>query len=263
MDECGNYYIEDVGPRLGRGGFGEVFKCYVYNRTKTHKKQYARKYFSPSPENDVTPVREIANLRERFLVEIKTQYSLNNLDYNCIAPIVLFDTLGDKPYFIMEIAECNLRDCIDNGMNEHQKVSAIVQTLKGVQLIHENKYIHRDLKPENVLRYPNEDYKISDFGLVKDLDTIRAEIKTRFKPNALGTDGYRAPEIGDSGLFSVQSDIYALGKIISDTYAGKTPVKVKTIIATCTQFFASDRYNSVEELLDAYMKAVKPVTEIS
>lgn len=227
MDECGNYYIEDIGTRLGRGGFGEVFKCYVHNKRKTHKKFYARKYFSPSPENDNTPVREIANLRERFLVEIKTQYRLNNLDHKCIAPIVLFNTLGEKPYFVMELAEGNLRDSIDKGMTKEQKASAVIQTLKGVQLIHENKYIHRDLKPENILKYANDDYKISDFGLVKDLDTIRAEIKTRFKPNALGTDGYRAPEIGDSGLFSVQSDIYAVGKIISDVYAGQAPDKVK------------------------------------
>lgn len=263
MDELGNYYIEDIGPKIGRGGFGEVFKCHVYNMSKTHRKAYARKYFSPSPENDNTPAREVADLRDRFLVEIKTQYSLNNLNYNCIAPIVLFNTLGDKPYFIMELAECNLRDCIEKGMNERQKVSAIVQVLKGVQLIHENEYIHRDLKPENVLRYPNEDYKISDFGLVKDLDTIRAEVKTRFKPNALGTDGYRAPEIGDYGQFSVQSDIYALGKIISDIYAGKTPQKIKSIISKCTQYFAIDRYNSVEELLEVYLKATTPVTEIA
>lgn len=261
MDECGNYYIEDVGPRLGRGGFGEVFKCYVHNRGKTHKKHYARKYFLPSPENDDTPVREIANLRERFLVEIKTQCSLNNRDYNCIAPVVLFNTFGNKPYFIMELAECNLRDCINNGMNEHQKVRAIIQTLKGVQLIHKNNYIHRDLKPENVLRYPNEEFKISDFGLVKDLDAVRAEVNTRFKPNALGTDGYRAPEISDSGEFSEQSDIYALGKIISEIYPGKTPDKVKAIITKCTQFFKDERYHSVKELLDAYMKAVKPIAE--
>ena len=39
--------------------------------------------FSPSPENDSTPVREIADLRERFIVEIKTQY---NFKFNWIQP---------------------------------------------------------------------------------------------------------------------------------------------------------------------------------
>ncbi|MBR9873583.1 MAG: serine/threonine protein kinase [Vibrionaceae bacterium] len=263
MDECGNYYLEDVDTRLGRGGFGEVFKCNVYNRSKSHKKLYARKYFSPSPENDNTPVREIADLRERFLVEIKTQYKLNSLGHNYIAPIVLFNTLGDKPFFVMELAEGNLRDFIDRGMTKEQKANAIVCALKGVKLIHDNQYIHRDLKPENILHYSDNSYKISDFGLVKDLDAVRAEVKTRFKPNALGTDGYRAPEIGDSGLFSIQSDIYALGKIISDVYVGNAPEQIKKIIARCTNFFPDDRFGSIDELIESFHKAIKPITEIA
>ncbi|EIV8470757.1 serine/threonine protein kinase [Vibrio vulnificus] len=263
MDECGNYFIEDIGERLGRGGFGEVYKCYVYNKTRDYRSTYARKYFSPSPENDNSYAREVANLRERFLIEIKTQYSLNNLKHSAIAPIVLFKDEGEKPYFIMELATCNLRECINAGMSSDEKANAVIRTLKGVKLIHENNYIHRDLKPENILYYGDGAFKISDFGLVKDMDTIRAEVKTRFNPHGIGTDGYRAPEIGDKGVFSVQTDIYALGKIICDIYADNTPPKVKDIIAKCSNYFPDARYGSVEELLIEFRKAVKLVTEIA
>lgn len=260
MDEFGNYFIEDV-EKLGRGGFGEVYRVNVYNRSKSCVTQYARKYFSPSPENDNTPVREIADLRERFLVEIKTQYTLNSINYDLIAPIVLFNTNGDQPYFVMELAESNLRIIINQGMSDNEKQTSVIQILEGVKLIHDNQYIHRDLKPENILKYHNGKYKISDFGLVKDLDTVRAEIKTRFKPNALGTDGYRAPEIGDSGIFSRQTDIYALGKIISDIYAGTATGKVKNIINKCTAFIPEYRYDSVNELLEEFCHAVYNVAE--
>ncbi|HDM8226295.1 protein kinase domain-containing protein [Vibrio campbellii] len=263
MDECGNYYIEDIGGRVGRGGFGEVYKCYVYNRTKSHKKIYARKYFSPSPENNSTPIREIADLRERFLVEIKTQCKLNSLDHSAIAPIVLYNTYGEQPYFIMELAQCNLRDAIHEGMDDAEKANAIIQVLKGVKLIHDNNYYHRDLKPENVLRYSNNSYKISDFGLVKDMDALRAEVKTKFNAKGLGSDGYRAPEIQDSALFSVQSDIFALGKIISDVYAGTAPQKIKQVITTCQQFFPDDRYRSVDELLGAFQSAITLMSEVA
>lgn len=262
MDECGNYFIEDL-DRLGRGGFGEVYRVNIYNRAKNHSTQYARKYFSPSPENDNTPVREIANLRERFLVEIKTQYRLSAINYDVVAPIVLFNTDGDKPFFIMELAEGNLRNVIDQGMTDAEKIESVKQVLCGVKVIHDNSYIHRDLKPENILRYKGDKYKISDFGLVKDLDTVRAEVKTRFKPNALGTDGYRAPEIGDSGIFSKQTDIYALGKIISEIYGAGAPVKVKALISKCTNFFPEDRYATVDELLESFCTAITPITEIA
>lgn len=260
MDECGHYFIEDLEP-LGRGGFGEVYKVNIYNHSRNHITQYARKYFSPAPENDQTPIREIANLKERFIVEIKTQYTLNAINYNLIAPIVLFNTRGEKPFFVMELAECNLRHAILNGMTDVEKKNAIIQILKGVILVHDNSYIHRDLKPENILKYRDGTYKISDFGLVKDLDALRAEVKTRFKPNALGTDGYRAPEIGDSGIFSKQSDIYALGKIISDIYAGAAPKEVNLIINNCTSFIQDFRYKSVDILLEEFCVAVNNVAE--
>ncbi|EGR2264338.1 MULTISPECIES: protein kinase domain-containing protein [Vibrio] len=261
MDECGNYYLEDGPTRLGRGGFGEVFPVTVYNRTKTHQKEYARKYFSPVAENNATPIRQVADLRERFLVEIKTQCYLNALNYDVIAPIVLFNNEGSKPYFVMELAECNLQTLIEQGMSDTDKADAIQQILNGIELIHSNQYIHRDLKPGNILKYSNGRYKITDFGLVKDLDDVRAEVKTRFQPNGMGSDGYRAPEITDNGIFSVQSDIYAVGKIISDVYGRTAPQEINLIINKCTSFLPEYRYSSIDELRKDFVAAVNKVVE--
>lgn len=262
MDQCGNYLLQDL-ERLGRGGFGEVYKVNVYNRTMTYATSCARKYFSPSPENDSTSVREIADLRERFIVEIKTQCNLHSIESDLIAQIVLFKIDIERPYFVMVLAECNLRKAIEDGLDGKEKISAIIQILKGVKLIHDNSYIHRDLKPENILKYKDGKYKISDFGLVKDLNLIRAEIKTRFKPNGLGSDGYRAPEITDGGIFSPRSDIYALGKIINDIYEGTAPPAIRALITKCTNYFAEDRYNTVDELLVSFYAAVDCIKENS
>lgn len=257
MEQCGNYFIEDL-ERIGRGGFGEVYRVNVYNKTKTEHKVYARKYFSPSKSNNTSTIKEIADLSQRFIVEIKTQYKLNNLDYDSIAPVVLFSIDAKKPYFIMEKAEWNLCKAIDLGMTDEEKNRAVKQILRGMKTIHDNNYIHRDLKPENILYYADGKYKITDFGLVKDIDSIRAEIKTRFSPNDLGSDGYRAPEIEDSALFSKQSDIYAMGKIISDIYkANRSNKKIKEIISKCREHWPEDRYNDTSELLEDFIKAVE------
>lgn len=87
MDRCGNYLLKD-GRSLGQGSFGEVFKVDVYNLTQTHMTTYARKYFSPCPDFDKTAIKELTDLRQRFLVEIKTQCTLNRINYDSIAPIV-------------------------------------------------------------------------------------------------------------------------------------------------------------------------------
>jgi serine/threonine protein kinase len=260
MDQCGNYFLEDL-ERLGRGGFGEVYKVNVYNLTKNNITQCARKYFLPCPENDVTAIREIADLRDRFLVEIKTQCNLNDFNHKYIAPIVMFSTSGKKPYFVMELAKCNLAEAIKAGMEDHEKFEAVQQILQAISVIHENEYLHRDLKPENILKYADGRYKITDFGLVKDLRAIRAEIKTRFNPQGLGSDGYRAPEVDDFGEFSIQTDIFAVGKIINAIYSIKPPQNVKNIISKCTTHFAEGRYDSVNDVLKSFMSAYKVLEE--
>lgn len=254
VDACRSYLIEDL-ERLGQGGFGEVYKVNVYSLDRSCVTQYARKYFSPAPEYEVTAVREIADLRQRFLIEIRTQYTLNSINYDLIAPIVLFNTAGNKPYFIMELAEGNLRKKIAEGMDSTEKRMAVIQILQGVKLIHDNNYIHRDLKPENILRYANGRYKISDFGLVKDLDDLRAAIKTKFNPQGMGSGTYRAPEIIDFGKFSVQSDIYALGRIISDIYSSAIPTRLRPVINKATSYLVEDRYLTVDKLLEDFCSA--------
>lgn len=249
--------------RLGRGGFGEVYRVDVYNLAMTCKTQYARKYFSPDANNDNTPVREIADLRERFIVEIKTQCILSLKNSDLIAPIVLFKKDIEKPYFVMELAEYNLRKSIEYGLSEDEKISAVIQISKGVKLIHDNEYLHRDLKPENILKYHDGKYKITDFGLVKDRNLLRAEIKTKFQPKGMGSDGYRAPEVDDNGIFSIQSDIYALGKIINDIYGTTSSQAIRSIITKCTQYFPEDRYINVDNLLESYCTAVGNITEIN
>ncbi|EFK3632503.1 serine/threonine protein kinase [Escherichia coli] len=253
MERCGNYLLED-GRKLGRGGFGEVFQVGVHNLTRTNVTSYARKYFAPCPEYDDTAIKELTDLRQRFLVEIKTQCILNRINYDSIAPIVLFNTNGDKPYFVMELAECNLYESIRNGMSDAEKSSAVIQILKGIITIHENNYIHRDLKPGNILYYSNGKYKITDFGLVKDRDTLRAEVKTKFNPNQMGTDGYRAPEIHESGLFSFQTDIFAVGKIIADIYCAGRSDKLRRLIAKCCAHWPEERYQDAQELLEDFIK---------
>ncbi|MCD9491727.1 protein kinase [Photobacterium phosphoreum] len=259
MDQCVNYFLNDK-KELGRGSFGKVYKCEVYNLTKTHKKIFARKYFSLCPEFDNTQAKEIADLRQRFNVEIKTQCSLNSKNHKCIAPIVMFNTNGEHPYFVMELAEKSLLDAINDGMSEQEKQKAITSIINGVLTIHDNHYLHRDLNPKNILKYKDGTFKITDFGLVKDLNTLRAEIKTKFV-GGMGTDGYMAPEVNDNGIFSVQSDIYSIGKIISRIYPKPTQ-KIRTIISKCHAYFPEDRYKNAAELMDEYLLAIN-VKEIA
>ena len=76
-----------------------------------------------------------------------------------------------------------------------------------------NNISHRDIKPQNVLIFPNNTYKLADFGEAK-------EIKISKKLNTLrGTELYMSPKLyeglknnkNDINHDSYKSDVFSLG----------------------------------------------------
>ena len=135
------------------------------------------------------------------------------------------------------------------------------QLLDVVDYLHQHQIVHLDLKPENILitRIGHE-VKLTDLGYCY-TDTY---------PDTTGyTNTYAAPEqlstlnsppdpkgrLLPKGTqeFSIQTDIYAIGKILQTLFG--SPIKSK-VIARCTAADPSDRYQSVEELQSALKRTV-------
>ena len=73
------------------------------------------------------------------------------------------------------------------------------------------------------------------------------------KPVGVGTLDYAAPEQLLKGEASVQSDVFALGKILRALYEGRPPASVKPIIRKATRELPGDRYESA----DAFAAALR------
>ena len=69
--------------------------------------------------------------------------------------------------------------------------------------------VHRDIKPANILKGKDGNWKIADFGFSIDISDVQNEKKL-----SIGTPVYMAPEVIKSGIYSFQSDIFALGIMI-------------------------------------------------
>jgi serine/threonine protein kinase len=54
----------------------------------------------------------------------------------------------------------------------------LYQITRGLNVLHENKYIHRDIKPLNILIYKGGIIKIGDFGISKKTSTIAASLNS-------------------------------------------------------------------------------------
>lgn len=71
--------------------------------------------------------------------------------------------------------------------------------------------IHRDIKPQNIMVDPAGTVKLTDFGIAKLLDPVRAGMTV----SDLHSRPYAAPE-RDSGELDARSDLYSLGVTVID-----------------------------------------------
>lgn len=84
-----------------------------------------------------------------------------------------------------------------------------LQVVRGLSYLHgDRRIIHRDIKPSNVLVNSQGKFKISDFGMSKELsDTLTAG------QTWVGTSSYMSPERVGGMDYSFNADIWSLGDI--------------------------------------------------
>lgn len=105
---------------------------------------------------------------------------------------------------------------------EEQAIALLETVLPVLGFVHKNHVIHRDLKPDNLIRRPNGEIVLIDFGAVKE---IRTHLITGEKTGltiGIGTQGY-TPSEQLSGKPRYSSDIYALGMTVIHALTGCTP----------------------------------------
>ncbi|EPW5403794.1 protein kinase domain-containing protein [Vibrio parahaemolyticus] len=257
-NELDGYKLLELG-KLGAGGFGMVHKVFAYGDYDPLTRLCAKKTFSPSNGNNATEIKEIAALEERFAQEAIIQCKLSQKYPKHIAPIIHLDLDNNPPTFFMKLAKNNLENMIADGMDDDQKKKAVFDILHAVKVIHDNQYLHRDIKPANILFYADFTFKISDFGLVKDLNEERATLQTDIRIGQMGSGRYLDQEVSnDKVAFTIQSDIYSIGQVISDIYGARSaPTPIKLVIEKCTKYFQDERYSDIDELLSAFSMAVK------
>lgn len=246
MEERHHSYVIKTVQEIGRGGFGFVERVELFNTNGVKCGDYAKKVLSPQFGLNKE------DFRRRFKREVDYQAKCNHSN---VAPIYLHNLNVDSPWFVMGLADGDLSDDLESGaLSESQRYDVAMMVLNGVNYMHIERdlptgrkpsYLHRDLKPSNILKFNDGTYKISDFGLVKNAGKDGASEVLTQVATAMGTRKYMAPEIGEAGLYSPQSDIFALGVILDDLGMQG----VKHIIEKCTAWKPTSRYKNIGEII--------------
>jgi len=201
--------------RLGRGGFGEVWKAEAPGGLQ---KAIKFVYGDLSATGDGEPAEQ----------ELKSLERVKSIRHPFILSLERYDIVDGQLLIVMELADRNLwdrfRECRAAGLPgvpREELLGYLSEAAEALDLMNiQYQLQHLDIKPQNLFLVYNH-VKIADFGLVKDFEGKRGTITGGVTPV------YAAPETFD-GWVSRHSDQYSLAIVFQELLTGQRPFKGTT-----------------------------------
>ena len=178
--------------------------------------------------------------RARFLREARAASELNHPGI-----ATLFDygeTAEGRPFLVMELVRGRpLTDLFRNGeLNLSRAVAIVTDVAAALVEAHSRGVVHRDIKPSNIMIDDNDQVKVLDFGLAKQLNkdhvqTSEPEAQTLLSTKTqsgvvLGTPAYLSPEQATADAVDGRSDLFSLGTLLYEAITGHTPFEGRSFI---------------------------------
>ena len=155
---------------------------------------------------------------ERFILEAR---NCSRIAHPNIVEIYEVDTFNGRPFIAMELVPGKtLRKLLDEGVKMKMGIEIFVQIAEALVFAHQKGIIHRDLKPSNILINENNEAKVGDWGLSRQLSSTHRVTRTGI---ILGSPGYMSPEQIQGRELTPSSDLYSLGIMLFELFAGRPP----------------------------------------
>ncbi|KAK1275398.1 L-type lectin-domain containing receptor kinase IV.1 [Acorus gramineus] len=219
---------------LGAGGFGRVYKgvlpknkCEVAIKRVSHDSRQGMREF-------VAEIASIGRLRHRNIVQLlgycrRKGELLLVYDYMSNGSLnkLLFD--GTK----------------NDGLGWSQRFHIVRGVASGLLYLHEGweqLVIHRDIKSSNVLLDGEMNGRLGDFGLARLYDHGTGPQTT----HVVGTLGYLAPELYQTGKGTTATDVFSFGAFLLEVVCGRRPIDIR----------AEEQMNLVDWVLDHWQRGM-------
>lgn len=190
---------------VGDGTYGTVFKA---------------------RNNSTGQMVAIKKMKQKFYswdecVKLREVQSLKKLKHPNIVSLKEVIRENDELFFIFEFVSKNILQMLKespNPVHEDRIRKYMFQIIKGLEHMHKQGYFHRDMKPENLLLGTDDNAKIADFGLAREIRSMPPFTEY------VSTRWYRAPEVLlRSGAYNSPTDMWACGAIMAEMY-NKSPL---------------------------------------
>jgi serine/threonine protein kinase len=192
----------EIRGQIAAGGMAIIYKAY----DATLDRYVAIKQIAPHLSSD-------DKFAARFKVEAQTLARLSGSQPNIVHVHELIQQDGQL-YLVMEHVEgTTLRSLMDRGPVPLQTgLGVLLSASLGLRAMHAQNIVHRDLTPSNLMMGKDGALKITDFGLIG-----HSGGKTSLP---MGTTRYMAPEMFTGSPVDPRADLYSLGMIAYEMFAG-------------------------------------------
>lgn len=243
MDDSSMFFTDDVQGLLFSGtapekmllisssaeGWSEIWKCRMNGRfvvLKALKKEHLG-----------DPIYETLLRKESDLsCDLDHPAICKALDFRIIPPL--------GPCIVMQWVDGVTLGSMLPDIDCRLSVKVAEELCGALDYIHSRQVIHRDLKPDNIIVTHNgHNVKLIDFGL-SDADDY-AVLKL-----PAGTRAYAAPEVLNGAAGDCRSDIWSLGKIMSEMRG-----MPRRVVKKCLEIEPDRRYQSATDVKLALEKS--------
>ena len=201
---------------LGRGGMAVVYHA----RDRMLERDVAIKILKSDYAKDPA-------FRERFRQEAK---AVANLVHPNIVTVYDFGYDQNRLFIVMEfVPGKDLNTIIQEKGRASIKegLDLAVKACKGIGYAHRAGLVHCDVKPHNLLVTPDNQLKVTDFGIARALASIKPGEESTI---VWGSPQFFSPEQASGEAPSPASDVYSLGIVMYLMFTGQLPFIGKTAI---------------------------------
>ena len=210
----GDRYV--LSDRIAVGAMGEVWAA----KDTVLGRPVAVKILKPE-------LRTASTFLARFRAEAR---HAGGLSHPGIATVYDYGETGDLAFLVMELVRGRpLSEMMaePGALGAADKLSILAQTAEALVPAHAAGVVHRDIKPGNLMVRPDGTVKVTDFGIARAL----ASASLTDTGQMLGTPTYLSPEQAVGGQVTGASDIYSLGVVAYELFAGHPPFERDTPLA--------------------------------
>ena len=204
--------------RIGRGGFGEVWRAEAPGGLKKAVKFVYGQHDQHRAEQELKSLERIKGVQHPFILTLER-----------------FELIENQLVIVTELADGSLEDIYKQqrkrgscGIPREALLGYLRDAADALDYLHQlYKFQHLDIKPGNLLIVGGR-VKVADFGLLKDLGEAECSIVGGLTPI------YAPPEVFD-GRPSVHSDQYSMAVMYQELLTSTRPFSGRTIAQLATQ----------------------------